>query len=64
MFVLSVADDVSVDNETSVMTSSILRICWLSFRRCSRGRVYVRIFVRVSERALYSVILKKILSLT
>jgi hypothetical protein len=45
MFVPSVVGDVSVDNEASVMTSSISRICWLSFRRCSRDRVYVYIFI-------------------
>jgi hypothetical protein len=39
MFVLSVVSDVPVDSETPVVTSSILRICRLSLRRCSWGRV-------------------------
>jgi hypothetical protein len=34
-FVLSVVDDVPVDSETPVVTSSILRICRHSLRRCS-----------------------------
>jgi hypothetical protein len=34
-FVLSVVGDVPVDSEASVVTSSILRICRYSLRRCS-----------------------------
>jgi hypothetical protein len=34
-FVLSVVSDVPVDSEAPVVTSSILRICRLSLRKCS-----------------------------
>jgi hypothetical protein len=51
-FVLSVVGDVPVDNETYVVTSSILRICQHSLRDASRGRVCVRVFIRMSVRVL------------
>jgi hypothetical protein len=32
---LSMLEDVPIDSEASVVTSSILKSCWLSLQRCS-----------------------------
>jgi hypothetical protein len=63
--VISVVDDVPVDSETSVVTSSIsLEFTGPVFEDTYRGRVYMRVFTEVSACALwvsvlYCVILKK-----
>ena len=44
--VLSVVGDVHVDSKATVVTSSILRIYWLSLGRCyNMSRVCVRVFI-------------------
>jgi hypothetical protein len=45
-----VVDDVPVDNEAAVVTSSISRFAGPTrfFRDAHRGRVYVRVFIEVS----------------
>jgi hypothetical protein len=43
--VLSVVGDVPVDNETSVVTSSILIFAGTVFEDAPRGRAYVRVFI-------------------
>jgi hypothetical protein len=50
--VLSVVDDVPVDGETSVVTSSILRIAGTFFEDAPKGRFCVRVFIGMSVRAL------------
>ncbi len=50
--VLSVVSDVPVDNETSVVTLSILRIYRPIFEDAHRGTVCVRAFIGVSVRVL------------
>ena len=49
--VLSVIDDVSVDREASVVTSSISRICQPSLQDAHRGRVCVLAFIYGGECA-------------
>jgi hypothetical protein len=51
-FVLSVVGDVPVDNEASVVTSSMLGFAGTVFEDTPRGRVCVRVFIGMSVRAL------------
>ena len=48
--VFSVVDDVPVDSETSMVTSSISKICQLSL--IHRSKIYVHAFIRMCVRAL------------
>jgi hypothetical protein len=50
--VLSVVGDVPVDNEASVVTSSMLGFAGTVFEDTPRGRVCVRVFIGMSVRAL------------
>jgi hypothetical protein len=51
-FRLSVVGDISVDSKAPMVTLSILRICRPIFVDASRGRVYTRVFMGMSVRAL------------
>ena len=43
---LSVVGNVHIDSKATVVTSSILRIYWLSFGRCyNMSRVCIRVFI-------------------
>jgi len=59
MYVLSIVGDILVDSEVSLVTSSILKICWLNLQILTGvGFIYMRVFIGdESVRVLWAFVL-------